>query len=122
VTISQPFYLGIHPVTQAHYEQVMGTNPSWFTSRGGGKAKVKKQDTRSFPALRLSVRGRARRLRRQHRLPSRVDGCRQDSVVFSLCYSFPLCTPAPTARADAWFRALFAVSSWTEFEAVLQQP
>jgi formylglycine-generating enzyme required for sulfatase activity len=30
VTISKPFYLGIHPVTQAVYEAVMGTNPGHF--------------------------------------------------------------------------------------------
>ena len=30
VTISRPFYLGKYPVTQAQWEEVMGTNPSWF--------------------------------------------------------------------------------------------
>ena len=30
VTISQPFYLGKYPVTQAQWEAVMGTNPSRF--------------------------------------------------------------------------------------------
>jgi formylglycine-generating enzyme required for sulfatase activity len=30
VTISQPFYLGKYPVTQAQWEAVMGTNPSDF--------------------------------------------------------------------------------------------
>ncbi len=30
VLISQPFYLGIHPVTQAQWEAVIGTNPSRF--------------------------------------------------------------------------------------------
>jgi hypothetical protein len=33
VTISQPFYLGKYPVTQAQWEAVMGNNPSHF--RGG---------------------------------------------------------------------------------------
>lgn len=28
VTISRPYYIGIHEVTQSQYEQVMGTNPS----------------------------------------------------------------------------------------------
>jgi formylglycine-generating enzyme required for sulfatase activity len=27
VTISEPFYMGIHQITQAQYEAVMGTNP-----------------------------------------------------------------------------------------------
>ena len=30
VTISQPFYLSMHPVTQAQWEAVMGNNPSQF--------------------------------------------------------------------------------------------
>lgn len=30
VTISQPFYLGKYPVTQAQWEAVMGDNPSYF--------------------------------------------------------------------------------------------
>jgi formylglycine-generating enzyme required for sulfatase activity len=30
VTISQPFYLGKYPVTQAQWETVMGNNPSYF--------------------------------------------------------------------------------------------
>ncbi len=35
VTISQDFYIGIHEVTQAQWEAVMGSNPSWFASCGG---------------------------------------------------------------------------------------
>lgn len=31
VTISQPFYLGVYPVTQAQWQAVMGSNPSHFT-------------------------------------------------------------------------------------------
>ncbi len=30
ITISRPFYLGRHEITQAQYEEVMGTNPSEF--------------------------------------------------------------------------------------------
>lgn len=30
VTISKPFYLGKYPITQAQWQQVMGTNPSLF--------------------------------------------------------------------------------------------
>ena len=56
VTISRPFYLGIHPVTQEQYQGVMGANPSYFSPQGlgsyaiGGLGKyAKKLDTRSFP-------------------------------------------------------------------------
>ena len=31
VEITQPFYLGVYPVTQAEYQAVIGTNPSHFT-------------------------------------------------------------------------------------------
>jgi formylglycine-generating enzyme required for sulfatase activity len=30
VTITQPFWMGRHEVTQAQYQAVMGSNPSWF--------------------------------------------------------------------------------------------
>jgi formylglycine-generating enzyme required for sulfatase activity len=36
VEISRPFYLGIHPVTQAQYRKVIGKNPSHFNKRKGG--------------------------------------------------------------------------------------
>ena len=35
VTISKPFYLGIHPVAQAQYDAVAGRNPSSFTGQSG---------------------------------------------------------------------------------------
>ncbi|HXT22757.1 MAG TPA: formylglycine-generating enzyme family protein [Thermoanaerobaculia bacterium] len=35
VRISRAFYMGIHEVTQRQWQQVMGSNPSWF--RGCGK-------------------------------------------------------------------------------------
>jgi formylglycine-generating enzyme required for sulfatase activity len=37
VTLTQPFYMGIYPVTQRQYQAVMGVNPSYFQgSKGGG--------------------------------------------------------------------------------------
>jgi formylglycine-generating enzyme required for sulfatase activity len=49
VTISRPFYLGIHPVTQGQYAKLMGKNPSYFAATGGGKDKVARMDTSQFP-------------------------------------------------------------------------
>jgi uncharacterized protein (TIGR02996 family) len=49
VEISKPFYLGIYQVTQAEYEKVMSTNPSWFSATGGGNDKIEGQDTSRFP-------------------------------------------------------------------------
>ena len=33
VTITEPFYMGIYPVTQAQYQAVMGQNPSCFSDK-----------------------------------------------------------------------------------------
>jgi uncharacterized protein (TIGR02996 family) len=49
VTISRPFWLGACPVTQAEYQRVAGANPSHFSPKGRGKAKVRKQDTARLP-------------------------------------------------------------------------
>ncbi len=54
VQITQPFYMGKYEVTQAEYQQVMGTNPSYFTSSGGGTSSVADQDTRRFPVEQVS--------------------------------------------------------------------
>jgi uncharacterized protein (TIGR02996 family) len=47
VEITRPFYLGVYPVTQRQYEQVMGTNPSHFRVVPG-------QDTSRFPVENVS--------------------------------------------------------------------
>ena len=49
VRITKPFYLGVYEVTQADYQRIMGTNPSFFCSTGLGKAKVVGKDTSRFP-------------------------------------------------------------------------
>src|SRR5262249_14390608 len=49
VEITKAFYLGMHEVTQKQYRAVMGKNPSWFSSDGEGKDKVKGLDTDDFP-------------------------------------------------------------------------
>ena len=54
VRISRPFYLGVHEVTQAQYEAVMGNNPSYFSSNGGGKDKVAGQSTENHPVEQVS--------------------------------------------------------------------
>ncbi len=54
VTLTRAFWLGVHPVTQAQYEAVIGDNPSYFRKKGGGKAKVKKMDTGSLPVEQVS--------------------------------------------------------------------
>src|SRR5262249_31301364 len=54
VEITEPFYLGVYLVTQEEYEKVMGNNPSWFSSTGGGKNKVAGLDTKRFPVETVS--------------------------------------------------------------------
>jgi uncharacterized protein (TIGR02996 family) len=54
VEITRPFYLGVTPVTQEQYQRVMGSNPSDFSSTGGGKDKVRGLDTRAFPVENVS--------------------------------------------------------------------
>ncbi len=49
VSITNGFYMGVYPVTQEEYEQVMGKNPSCFRAAGTGKDKVAGLDTRRFP-------------------------------------------------------------------------
>jgi len=49
VEITRPFYVGVYEVTQEQYERVMGHNPSYFSSTGGAKDRVKGMDTRQFP-------------------------------------------------------------------------
>ena len=49
VTISKPFYLGTHEVTQGEYEQVMGTNPSHFQKR-----VIRKNNSGNYPVEQVS--------------------------------------------------------------------
>jgi formylglycine-generating enzyme required for sulfatase activity len=36
ITITRPFYLGVHPITQEQYQRVTGRNPSRFQASNGG--------------------------------------------------------------------------------------
>jgi uncharacterized protein (TIGR02996 family) len=49
VEITQPFYLGIHPVTQQQYQTLTGSNPASFSHDGADRERVRSLDTRSFP-------------------------------------------------------------------------
>ncbi len=49
VEITQPFYLGVYPVTQGQYQRLMGSNPSWFSAGGNGRGAVATLDTSDFP-------------------------------------------------------------------------
>src|SRR5262249_47722068 len=47
--IARPYCVGVYPVTQAQYRQVMGTRPSGFCSKGDGRDKVSGLNTDDFP-------------------------------------------------------------------------
>jgi formylglycine-generating enzyme required for sulfatase activity len=48
VTISRPFYLGKYAVTQAQWEAVMGSNPSYFKGRSNPVETVSWDDVQKF--------------------------------------------------------------------------
>ena len=85
VEITRPFYLGVFPVTQAQWQTVMGNNPSWFSSTGPNKARVKGMDTGDFPVenvswtnamtflKKLSARPEEKKKGRKYRLPTEAE-------------------------------------------------
>jgi formylglycine-generating enzyme required for sulfatase activity/tRNA A-37 threonylcarbamoyl transferase component Bud32 len=54
VRLSEPWFLGVHEVTQEQYETVSGENPSYFFSQGSGQYEVTDLDTRNFPVERVT--------------------------------------------------------------------
>ena len=48
VTLTQPFKMGVHEVTQAQYEQVMGVNPSHFKDADNPVEEVSWEDAVEF--------------------------------------------------------------------------
>jgi formylglycine-generating enzyme required for sulfatase activity len=77
VTLSQPFYMCINPVTQRQYEQVMGQNPSYFTEGKGGGAdhpveRVSWDDAQEF-CRRLSELPAEKAHGRVYRLPTEAE-------------------------------------------------
>ena len=49
-----PFFMGVYEVTQEEYQNVMNTNPSFFSSNYGRPAQVAWMDTRRFPVDNVS--------------------------------------------------------------------
>jgi serine/threonine protein kinase/formylglycine-generating enzyme required for sulfatase activity len=54
VILTHPIYLGVHEVTQAEYEKVMGVNPSHFAPLGMGKESVAGLNTTEHPVEMVS--------------------------------------------------------------------
>ena len=77
VEITWPFYLGIHPVTQEHYEKLMGKNPSHFTRKNGGGAnhpveQVSWEEAVAF-CHKLSAQAQEKASGRVYRLPTEAE-------------------------------------------------
>jgi formylglycine-generating enzyme required for sulfatase activity len=77
VRITRPFYLSIHPVTQAQYQRLMGSNPSHFhPGRGGGPEHPVEQvswDEAVEFCRRLSELPEERAAGRVYRLPTEAE-------------------------------------------------
>lgn len=54
VEITKPYLLGIHPVTQAQYRQVMGASPSQYARTGNDRLRVAALNTDAFPVENVS--------------------------------------------------------------------
>jgi formylglycine-generating enzyme required for sulfatase activity len=55
--IKEDFEIAIHTVTQGQWQELMGSNPSWFSREGKGKEKVKDikdEELKQFPVERVS--------------------------------------------------------------------
>lgn len=87
VTVSQAYFLGIHEVTQAQYEQVMEINPSKFTGPQHPVDTVNWQDATEF-CRRLSNLPAEKTAGRTYRLPFEAEwefACRAGTAT---AYSF----------------------------------
>jgi formylglycine-generating enzyme required for sulfatase activity len=85
VEITRPFFLGVYTVTQAQYQKVMGTNPSYYAATGAGKGELMGRDRSDFPVetvswdhavafcKKLAALPAERGARRKYRLPTEAE-------------------------------------------------
>ena len=77
VTITQPFYLGLSPVTQGQYEKIMGSNPARFHPKNGGSPDHPVETISWHNALqfceKLSARSAERDNGYSYRLPTEAE-------------------------------------------------
>ncbi|MCI0460597.1 MAG: SUMF1/EgtB/PvdO family nonheme iron enzyme, partial [Gemmataceae bacterium] len=76
VEITRPFYMGVYEVTQAQYERVMGSNPSWFSAGGVYRDRVAGMDTSDFPVDGVSWDAAVAFCRRLSALPAEKEAGR----------------------------------------------
>ncbi len=100
VTLTLPFQLGMHEVTQAQYESVMGANPSNFTGPNNPVEQVSWDDAMEF-CRRLSELPKEAAAGYKYRLPTEAEweyACRAGAVT---AYSFG--NDASNLSEYAWF-------------------
>lgn len=54
VILTQPLFMGVHEVTQANYEEIVGKNPAVFSATGAQQGLVAELDTKNFPVENVS--------------------------------------------------------------------
>jgi len=82
VKLTKPFYLGVHEVTQEHYERVTGKNPSEYKGPQNPVEHVSWEDAMEF-CRRLSVLPAEKKKGFQYRLPTEAEweyACRAGST------------------------------------------
>ena len=72
VTLTKPFKMGVHEVTQAQYEQVMGVNPSEYKGANNPVETVRREDAVEF-CRRLSELPAEKEAGNVYRLPTEAE-------------------------------------------------
>ncbi|HYT93674.1 MAG TPA: SUMF1/EgtB/PvdO family nonheme iron enzyme [Gemmataceae bacterium] len=107
VTLANPFYLGVYPVTQEQFERVMGNNPARFNAKASGSPEHPIENVNWEEAIefcrRLSALPAEKDVGRVYRLPTEAEweyACRAGTDT-------PFCYGPTLTAAQANFDANF---------------
>jgi uncharacterized protein (TIGR02996 family) len=126
VEITRPFWLGTYPVTQAEYERVMGTNPSYFSASGGGKERVRDLDTGRFPVEQVSWEEAAAFCWRLSELPEEVRQGRVYRLPMEAEWEYSCrgraCSPTPFCHGASLSSTHENFSGYNPFSPIVEGP